>query len=137
MGSKPDGSKGGFEAKLLERLELIKVAKPLIRDLAVIDSAALRVQLLAQQLKSLLPYIARYEKQIAELFDVHPNSFLFRDLPGAGPALGPRLLTTFGADRERFNHPIELCSLSGSGQCAEPAIKKPASISRHSGRARP
>jgi hypothetical protein len=70
-----------IEQKLLERLELIKVAKPLTRDPAVIESAALRVQLLAQQLKSLLPYIARYEKQIAELFDAHPDSFLFRDLP--------------------------------------------------------
>ena len=49
------------EQKLLERLELIKAAQPLTRDLAVIEPAALRVQLLAQQLKSLLPYIARYE----------------------------------------------------------------------------
>jgi Transposase IS116/IS110/IS902 family len=70
-------------------------------------------KLLAQQLKSLLPYIARYEKQIAELFDAHPDSFLFRDLPGAGTALGPRLLTAFGTDRERFDCPIELSSLSG------------------------
>lgn len=69
---------------MLERLELIKVAKPLTRDRAVIETAALRVQLLAQQLKSLLPFIARYEKQIAELFAAHPDSFLFRDLPGAG-----------------------------------------------------
>jgi hypothetical protein len=75
--------------KLLERLELIKAAKPLTRDLAVIEPAALRVQLLAQQLKSLLPYIARYEKQIAELFDAHPDSFLFRDLPGGRNCSGP------------------------------------------------
>jgi len=55
--------------------------------------------IVASLLKSLLPYIARYEKQIAELFNAHPDSFLFRDLPGAGTALGPRLLTAFGADR--------------------------------------
>ena len=53
------------------KLRKFKAAKPLTRDLAVIEAAALRVQLLAQQLKSLLPYIARYEKQIAELFDAH------------------------------------------------------------------
>jgi hypothetical protein len=41
------------EQKLLERLELIKAAKPLTRDPAVIEPAALRVQLLAQQLNSL------------------------------------------------------------------------------------
>ena len=112
------------EQKLLERLGLIKAARPLTHDLAVIEPAALRVQLLAQQLKSLLPYIARYEKQIAELFDAHPDSFLFRDLPGAGTALGPRLLTAFGTDRERFEHPIELCSLSGVGPVRRASGKK-------------
>jgi transposase len=112
------------EQHLLERLELIKVAKPLTRDPAVIESTALRVQLLAQQLKSLLPYIARYEKQIAELFNTHPDSFLFRDLPGAGPALGPRLLTAFGTDRERFEHAIDLSSLSGIATVRRASGKK-------------
>src|SRR6266478_9633405 len=112
------------EQKLLERLELIKAAKPLTRDLAVIEAAALRVQLLAQQLKSLLPYIARYEKQIAELFDAHPDSFLFRDLPGAGSAMGPRLLTAFGTDRKRFEHSMEISSLSGVGPVRRASGKK-------------
>jgi transposase len=101
------------EQKLLERLRLIQEAKPLLSDLAVIEPAALRLQMLAQQLKVLLPYIARYEKQIAELFDAHPDSFLFRDLPGAGAALAPRLLTAFGTDRARFGSAAQLASLSG------------------------
>jgi transposase len=112
------------EQKLLERLELIKVAQPLTRDRAVIEPAALRVQLLAQQLKSLLPYIARYEKQLAELFNAHPDSFLFRDLPGAGTALGPRLLSAFGTDRERFEHSWELSSLSGIAPVRRASGKK-------------
>jgi transposase len=122
------------EAKLMERLELIKAAKPLTRDLAVIEPASLRVRLLAQQLKSLLPYIALYEKEIAELFDAHPDSFLYRDLPGAGPALGPRLLTAFGTDRERFEHPAELCSLSGVAPIRRASGKK---VSIHFRRACP
>ena len=69
--------------------------------------------MLAQQLKSILPYIARYEQQIAQLFDSHPDSFLFRDLPGAGSALAPRLLTAFGTNRDRFTQAIELACLSG------------------------
>jgi transposase len=101
------------EQKLLDRLRLIKEAKPLLNDPAVIEPAVLRLQMLAQQLKALLPYIARYERQIAELFDSHPDSFLFRDLPGAGPALAPRLLTAFGTDRDRFESAAELASLSG------------------------
>ena len=90
----------------------------------MIEAAALRVQLLAQQLKSLLPYIARYEKQIAELFDAHPDSFLFRDLPGAGSAMGPRLLTAFGTDRKRFEHSMEISSLSGVGPVRRASGKK-------------
>lgn len=81
--------------------------------LPFIEPTVLRVQMLAQQLKSILPYIARYEQQIAQLFDSHPDSFLFRDLPGAGSALAPRLLTAFGTDRDRFTQAIELGCLSG------------------------
>jgi transposase len=123
------------EQKMLERLKLIKEALALTHDLAVIEPAALRVQMLAQQLKSLLPYIARYEKQIAELFDSHPDSFLFRDLPGAGSALAPRLFTAFGSDRSRFQCAQELASLSGiapvrraSGQKSGKKGEKKASI---------
>ena len=101
------------ESKLLERLRLIRDATPLTRDAAVIEPAALRVQLLAQQLKALLPFVARYDQQIAAPFDSHPDNFLFRDLPGAGPALAPRLLTAFGSDRERFASAAAVASLSG------------------------
>lgn len=112
------------EQKMLERLKLIKEAQALTRDLAVIEPGALKVQLLAQQLKSLLPYIARYEKQIAELFDSHPDSGLFRALPGAGPALAPRLFTAFGSDRSRFELAQEISSLSGIAPVRRASGKK-------------
>jgi Transposase IS116/IS110/IS902 family len=73
---------------------------------------------------ALLPFIALYEKQIAELFDAHPDSFLFRDLPGAGSALAPRLLTAFGTDRGRFDNPTELLSLSGIASIRRASGKK-------------
>ena len=101
------------EKKILERLALIKEAKPLTTDVAIIRPNALRVKLLAQQLKSLLPFIAEYERRIAELFGSHPDRFLFDNLPGAGPALAPRLLTAFGTDRDRFEVAGDLLNLSG------------------------
>ncbi len=101
------------EKKILERLALINQAKPLTTDVAIIRPTALRVALLAQQLKSLSPFIAEYEKRIAKLFDSHPDRFLFDNLPGAGPALGPRLLTAFGADRCRFEVVGDLLNLTG------------------------
>src|SRR3984893_12393555 len=101
------------EKKILERLALIKEAKPLTTDLAIIRPNALRVKLLARQLKSLLPFIAEYERRIAELFGSHPDRFLFDNLPGAGPALAPRLLTAFGTDRDRFEVASDVSTLNG------------------------
>jgi hypothetical protein len=101
------------EKKILERLALIKEAQPLITDAAIIRPTALRVKLLAQQLKSLLPFIAEYEKRIAALFGSHPDRFLFDNLPGAGPALAPRLLTAFGTNRDRFEVAGDVSNLSG------------------------
>jgi transposase len=101
------------EKKILKRLALIKEAKPLTTDLALIRPNALKVKLLARQLKSLLPFIAEYERRIAELFGSHPDRFLFDNLPGAGPALAPRLLTAFGTDRDRFEVAGDLLNLSG------------------------
>ena len=74
---------------MLQRLELIQKAKALTKDSAVIEPAALKVQMLAHQLKNLLPDIDRYDHKIAELFAAHPDRFLFENLPGAGEALAP------------------------------------------------
>jgi hypothetical protein len=65
------------EKKILERLALIKQAKALTTDVAIIRPNALRVKLLARQLKSLWPFIAEYERRIAEIFGSHPDRFLF------------------------------------------------------------
>jgi hypothetical protein len=101
------------EQRMLQRLELVQKAKPLTQDSGVIEPAALRVQMLARQLKNLLPDIARYDKKIAELFAAHPDRVLFENLPGAGEALAPRLATAFGSDPERWKSALEIATLSG------------------------
>ena len=67
---------------MLERLQLVQQAQALTQDSAVIEPAAFRVQMLARQLKNLLPDIARYDQKIAELFAAHPDRFLLRTCPG-------------------------------------------------------
>jgi transposase len=101
------------EQRMLERLELIQKAKALTKDSAVIEPAALRVQMLARQLKNLLPDILRYDNKIAELFAAHPDRFLFENLPGAGEALAPRLASAFGSDPQRWQSALEMSTLSG------------------------
>ena len=84
-------------------LAALPAAKPLTTDAAVLAVQPLTVQMLAKQLRLLHGAIVAYERQIAARFRPHPDAFLFENLPGAGPALAPRLLTAFGTDRSR--HP--------------------------------
>ncbi|MFN7139962.1 MAG: transposase, partial [Limisphaerales bacterium] len=42
------------------------------------------------------------DKRIETVFNSHPEAYLFEKLPGAGPALAPRLLAFFGTDRSRY-----------------------------------
>jgi transposase len=101
------------EERIVERLELVKSAIPLTNDQALIKAGTLQVQCLIGQLRALVKAIGKYETRLSELMDEHPDAILFRALPGAGPALAPRLLVAFGTDRERFQTAAELQSLSG------------------------
>jgi transposase len=101
------------EERIVERLELVKSAIPLTNDQALIQAGILQVQCLIGQLRALVKAIGKYETRLSELMDEHPDTILFRALPGAGPALAPRLLAAFGTDRERFQTAAELQSLSG------------------------
>ncbi len=85
-----------------QRLQQIKAAQPLTTDPAVITAHALRVRVLAEQLRVLLPALAQYDRQIEQLFSAHPERAIFESLPGSGPCLAPRLLAVFGTQRQRF-----------------------------------
>lgn len=84
------------------RLAAIRTALPLTTDPALLESSALYVHCLTQQLAQLGPSIGRYDDAIATRFAAHPDADIFASFPGAGPAFAPRLLAAFGTDRERF-----------------------------------
>jgi transposase len=107
------------EQKIQARLERIKSAEALPRDCAIIETSSLTTEMLAHQLKDLAPYIARYEKQIAQLFAQHPDRGLFDNLPGAGDQLAPRLLSAFGSDRDRFQSSLEALTFFGIAPVTE------------------
>ena len=88
------------------RLDAIKTATPLTQDLAVIAPYRLQVLVLVEQLRTTLQAIERFDREIAELAPRLPDYSLFRDLPGAGPHLAPRLLAAFGEDRDAFSAPM-------------------------------
>ena len=94
---------GSRSQKLIEqRLALLAKAVPVTDERAVIESFELRVQLICRQLQQLHCTLQKFDAQLAAAYAAHPDRAIFASLPGAGPVLGPRLLATTGANRERF-----------------------------------
>lgn len=114
---KAQGYRG--EEKREQLLANIKKAQPLTQDSAVLLSCSMKVETLVQQIPLLTEAIERYEQKIAALFDQHDDSTLFGSLPGAGPALAPRLLAAFGSNRDRFEFAAEMQELSGIAPVTE------------------
>jgi transposase len=82
-------------------------------DPAIIEPAALQVQLLAAQLRAILTALPEFDREIAQRFAAHPEAELFGSFPGAGPQLAPRLLTAFGTQRERLQSAEQMSVMSG------------------------
>jgi len=95
------------------RVVAIKQALPLVTDEAVLLQGRLAVSHLVQQLQLLNAAIDQYDQQIATQLAQHPDAQLFASFQGAGPALAPRLIAAFGADRQRYDSALEVQQLSG------------------------
>jgi transposase len=106
------------------RLKAIATSRPLTEDVAVITAYRLTVQMLVKQLRPLQASIAEYDRQIAQLFRDHPDAFIFKGVPGAGPTLGPRLLSAFGTDRARHPAPKDMQTYAGIAPVIERSGKR-------------
>jgi len=94
-------------------LGLATTAQALTTDAAIVESGRRLSQMYAQLIQTLNPVIEGYEKRIEKVFHDHPEAHLFNQLPGAGPALAPRLLSFFGTDRTRYEAAGNAQSFSG------------------------
>jgi transposase len=105
---------GSRSQKLIEeRLERIAQAVVLTDESAVLQSHALRVQLICRQLQHVQRTVAQFEERLAQVFGQHPDREIFASLPGAGPVLAPRLLASVGSERERYGNAASLQRFSG------------------------
>lgn len=87
---------------IARRIDAIQSEEPLTTDSAVIDPLLLLVETTIPQLHAVNTAVQRFDAEIASLCPKLPDFELFDSLPGAGPALAPRLLVAFGERRERF-----------------------------------
>lgn len=96
-----------------ERLALIAHAVALTTDEARVSVAVLQLHALVDQLAVFQKHVTRLDAEIKTAFAAHPEAYLFRDLPGAGPALAPRLCAAFGTDRTAYPDPASLQKYAG------------------------
>jgi len=112
------------EELLNKRLELIAQSEPLTNDSCLIETAALFVQCLVQQLKALLPQIDAHEAAIAQAATKCEEVAIFASFPGAGKALAPRLAIAFGSDRSRWADAGSIQEYSGIAPIPDQSGKK-------------
>ena len=101
------------------RIQAIATEQPLTRDPAIIEPMRLLVETLIPQLRAACAGIQRLDAEIARLAPELPDYELFAALPGAGPALAPRLLVAFGERRERFPDAAALQKYAGVAPVTE------------------
>ena len=100
------------EEKIEKVLQLLS-AKPLTTDTAILESSSAIVIMYSRVIQELNKAIDAMEEKIAETFKNHPEAYLFNNIPGAGNAMAPRLLTLFGTDRSRFETAESMQCLTG------------------------
>jgi transposase len=101
------------EELIEERISAIYQAIPATRDAAVLEAGAITARGLVALLTTLRGNIAELDRRIAQLVAAHPDAPLFDSLPGAGPALVPRLIVAFGTRRERYDNAYQVQCYSG------------------------
>jgi len=80
-----------------ERLALIAQALALTTEDARVSVAILQLFQLLDQVEVFQKHVALFDAQIKTVFASHPEAAFFRELPGAGPQLAPRLCVAFSA----------------------------------------
>lgn len=106
-------------ALIQRRIQGIKTARPLTTDESIIEPNSLMTRMLVVQLREILTAIAQFDAQIARCAQQHPDFELFNALPGAGPALAPRLMVAFGDQRDRYACAADLQKYAGIAPVTE------------------
>lgn len=94
-------------------LAVAEKSQALTTDAAIVESASRLSLMHAETIQTLNGFIEQYDQRIEKVFHDHPEAKLFTGIPGAGPAMAPRLLTFWGTDRSRFAAATNAQKLSG------------------------
>jgi transposase len=101
------------ESRIEERLKRIREATVALDDAAILQPGVCVVGTWLRVIAELNAGIRKLDEESDKLYNAHPDAFIFRSFPGAGPAMAPRLLVAFGSQRDRFASAREIQSFSG------------------------
>jgi transposase len=100
--------------KIIEQaVETATTATPLTVDKAISESGHRLCLMHLEVIQTLNPIIAEYDERIKTVFNSHPEAYLFKQLPGAGAVMAPRLAAFFGTDRSRYLSATSIQTFSG------------------------
>lgn len=100
--------------RINERLAFISSTVPLTADQAVIKSCLIIIKMLIGQITQLNSAIYEFDTELKSLYDKHPDKDIFDNFPGSGDSLGPRLLSAWGTDRDRYDSADSMQKYSGT-----------------------
>lgn len=101
------------QERINTRLARVAAAEPLTEDPAIVEPMQRLALAMVRQTTALQETIAEYDQHLQKTFAQHPHAALFRELPGAGPALAPRLAAAWGTLPANWPSARDLLCLSG------------------------
>jgi len=112
------------EEKIQQRLEAIQAAMALTEDQAIIQPLELKALCLAKHWAVAEQSIAQFDAVIERTFQEHSEAWLFKELPGAGAALAPRMAALFGTQRENWTEAGQFQCWTGIAPVTQQSGKK-------------
>jgi len=112
----------GVDEKAKEIFEKLSAPQIFVEEFTVRAKSRMLITLVSQ-LKVLLPQLDEYQKEIERLFEQHPDSKIFKSLPGAGEKNAPRLLAEIGDNRERYSERKNLQCDAGTAPVTDASNK--------------
>lgn len=106
------------------RLAVVAEAVALTDDPAIMEVMELRISSCLDHIEACSKAIGNYDEELAKCYAVSEDKPIFSSLPGAGPVLGPRLMSAMGQDRERFASREALQRYSGVAPVTQSSGKK-------------
>lgn len=106
-----------------ERMDQIRTAVPATNDPALLQAGTLCILDAIRILVDMQKGIDEFDRQIALAYKTHPDKFITDSLPGAGPALEPRLIAALGSRRDRFTSAQDMVCCFGIAPVTEQSGK--------------